>query len=902
MQVRTLVPAGQREEGFSLIELLVAISIIGIVMSGLAFGITNSLTITRDSRERTIAANLASAEIDLANSIPNTSLQEGVLEHAERVGVTDFTVRRVSTWENGTPEAPACTALANSASGQGRRFLQVNVRVTWQGIGLRGPVRASTAITPSVATYTEGKGHVAVEVRDRAGAGLMGIPVTLTWAGPSPAPAGSAPPPKLTTSIGCAFFTDVAPGLYTVSVSLAGYVDSETGVQVGAKNVTVGDRETAKAGFTYDRRTGLDLTVSGAAGAVVPNELVVTARSGGTPGLLRTSSTGSGNSTRRTLGLTPDPGMFPYSAGWTAWAGCAHNAPGAFGGSPTALNPAPGVPVTGAVTAGTLAIDIQTRDAARGGSNPLRLYAQDQGATGAPCNALVEVGRFSADGRLVGRSAVLPFGNWRLYVQGSVVALNGDPSKTAAGGLIEVRPGVTATYREPLLYFPAVLADGPFLYYRLGETPTFGARDSSGNNRNGTYQPGVVRGLPGPLSGEVNRGLYVTGTNAYVAGGTQLTNPNVFTLEVWFATTSTTGGKLVGFGNAQTGQSSQYDRHLYLNDSGQLLFGVYPGTVRTVQSPAAYNNGAWHHAVATLSPAGMALYVDGALVASRTDTTTGENFSGYFRVGWDNLTSWTGPVSNFALTGGVDEFAYYPSALSAARVAAHYAARSGAYGSAVLADGPAIHHRFDDGIAQDASGNNRDGAYYSGTAGGAAGALLTDPDPAVTFNGSANAVISNTVQIAGPNTFSYESWFKTSSARGGRIIGFGGFVTGASNNYDRHLWMANGGQLVFGVYPGQLRTVQSPAAYNDGAWHHVVATLSSAGMALYVDGALVASRTDTTTGENFAGYFRVGADNLNNWTPTPSDTSLSGTLDEVAVYLSALTPAQVATHYAASGR
>lgn len=915
MSVRSAVSAGQRDEGFSLIELLVAISLIGIIMSGLAFGITNSLTITRDSRERTIAANLASGEIDLANSIPNTNLSPGTLERLERVGVTDFTIRRVSTWESGTPEAPACTALANSASGQGRRFLQVNVTVTWQGIGLRAPVQASTAITPSVATYTELKGHVAVTVSDRAGQPLAGIPVTLSWNGAAPAPPG-VPRTVMTTSIGCAFFTDFDPGPYQVSVNQAGYVDSADGTQLGTEDVTVGDRETAKAGFTYDRRTGLDVLVAGDSGAVVPNELVVTAQANDTPYPQRTSATGTGNDPRRTMGLIPDPGLFPYTGGWTAWAGCDHNDPIDFpGGTRAAFNPAPGVPAPqGTVAGGTLNISILTRDSTRGGS---ALYARDQTATSAPCNALVEVGRFDTNGRLTSRSVVLPYGNWKLFVEGSVVALNGDPSKV--DGLIEVRPVVTATYTESLNYVAQVLADGPFLYYRLDENPTWSAADSSGFERTGVYQSGVTRGLAS-VNSTLGRALSLDGSaNGTVTTPTTFTNPSPLTLEIWFRTATSgynQGGRLAGFGDTQTGTSTQFDRHLYMLDTGELVFGVYSGTQRVVRSGTAlYNDGQWHHAVATVGAGGMALYVDGTRIALDTTVTSAQNYTGYVRVGYDNLGSggWPGPPTSRGFQGQVDEFAFYTTALSQTRVTAHWNARSdGTYGTAVVADAPQLYYRFHDGTF-DFSGNTRRGTYQSGATGGIVSALLNDANTAINLDGTAAGYVSTYSLITSPTSFSIELWLRASAANGGgRLLGFGNARTGtsATTTSDRHLYMRNDGRLSFGVYGSSAtsrRAIHSPLRYDDGQWHHVVATfgtgpLGPGEMLLYVDGAQVQTSLQTAGSTNYSGYWRVGADTLSGWAFAPTNAGFNGDVDEVAVYTSVLSPERIAVHYAASGR
>ncbi len=66
------------------------------------------------------------------------------------------------------------------------------------------------------------------------------------------------------------------------------------------------------------------------------------------------------------------------------------------------------------------------------------------------------------------------------------------------------------------------------------------------------------------------------------------------------------GGKIIGRGNRNDRNSSKMDRHLYLNNAGQVVFGVKPNQTRqVVTSPNSYNNGAWHQATATLSSAGM---------------------------------------------------------------------------------------------------------------------------------------------------------------------------------------------------------------------------------------------------------------------------------------------------------
>jgi PKD repeat protein len=87
-----------------------------------------------------------------------------------------------------------------------------------------------------------------------------------------------------------------------------------------------------------------------------------------------------------------------------------------------------------------------------------------------------------------------------------------------------------------------------------------------------------------------------------------------------------------------------------------------------VTSTKRYNDGVWHHVVASLGPSGMDLYVDGKLVGSRTDTTSAQSYSGYWRIGGDS--PWGNTAAYF--DGRIDEVAIYPAALSADQVLNHY--------------------------------------------------------------------------------------------------------------------------------------------------------------------------------------------------------------------------------------
>ncbi|MEW1860918.1 LamG-like jellyroll fold domain-containing protein [Streptomyces sp. NPDC088194] len=222
-----------------------------------------------------------------------------------------------------------------------------------------------------------------------------------------------------------------------------------------------------------------------------------------------------------------------------------------------------------------------------------------------------------------------------------------------------------------------------------------------------------------------------------------------------------------------------------------------------------------------------------------------------------------------------------------------------AYPAKVLADGATLYWRYDaasgsytaDSSASDDSGVSVGGPVHGVTPGAVPGSK------AYTFNGTSQWTYSDR-QHPQPKQYSVEAWFKTTTTKGGKIIGFGNDPTQTSVHYDKHIYMLNSGQLVFGINSPKVQTITTSAKYNNGVWHHVVATEGTGGSKLYVDGVLKGSNTAMTGSEAYAGYWRVGGDNLNGWPTRPTSDDLAGSIDEAAVYPTVLTAAQVASHYA----
>ena len=353
-------------------------------------------------------------------------------------------------------------------------------------------------------------------------------------------------------------------------------------------------------------------------------------------------------------------------------------------------------------------------------------------------------------------------------------------------------------------YVTAVIDDNASNYWRLNSSGTTQLDYAGSLNQTNA---GTTTGT-GALTGD--NALVFPGTTSGQSGTTSsITGPTTFTAEAWFKTTTTSGGKIVGFGGSSTGNSGSYDRHVYMDNSGRITFGVYPGGVQTVRSANSYNDGQWHHVVASLSSGGMQLYLDGLRVGANASVTSAQEYSGFWRIGGDNLNGWTNIPSSFYFNGSIDEVAIYPTALSGAQIRDHYTksgrtlaippAPTDAYGQVVYNDDPALYWRLNEAsgsTAADVSPNMSNGTYQGGVSYRPQARCPIRRTRRRSTASTASSARNN--QFSNPMNYSEEIWFKTTSTCGGKLIGFG-------CSPDRHLGLLRPAHLHGQRRPGHLR-------------------------------------------------------------------------------------------------
>lgn len=223
-------------------------------------------------------------------------------------------------------------------------------------------------------------------------------------------------------------------------------------------------------------------------------------------------------------------------------------------------------------------------------------------------------------------------------------------------------------------YVAEVLADGPILYYRLGEAVGSGsAADQSNAAKNGSYDQ-VSLGRPGAIVGDPD-------TAAQFGGAAELTIPASampdfagrvpYTIEVW----AKPGQMTTEFPHLVSKESDTKDGRqgyaLFIQDSAGYAFERYRDGANTgkVVMPSAPTVGAFSHVVGTFDGAALVLYLNGQVTASGADAKDLLAQPGREgRVG-------AGP-GEVHFPGVLDEVAIYDKALGAERVLAHYRAGS----------------------------------------------------------------------------------------------------------------------------------------------------------------------------------------------------------------------------------
>jgi prepilin-type N-terminal cleavage/methylation domain-containing protein len=420
-----------RQDGYSLVELMVAVTVFALVFAAVSLGIGRALEVSRNNRNRSAGAYLAARQLEEVRSMAFDEVALGrttCVYSSPGPGCnvpSPYTVTQDVQWTS--PGSTTTSCNVPTGAGASLAYKRVTVTVTWDDMGGVAPVTSQTLLTPPSGTFDPNDGHVLVQVFDRDAAPLAGQTVSLT--GPE-----SASQP--TTSEGCVFFAYLDPGTYTVTLNTAGYVGRQ-GDQPLTRTVSVTATQISTLQLDYDRAATLGIgltTPTGSPTAAVPSPIALTvANSNLTVGTKSFPEASTGSGATRTV--TP---LFPFASGYQVWAGDCADAdpalyPGGSRGPAVASNP-------GATTAGTAAlgaVDVTVRRNLLTGALESGATVRGIHAVGTGCSAgetLTSATLTDSNGQL---RLALPYGTWTIGATRTV----GGITRTGIITPVMVRPG-----------------------------------------------------------------------------------------------------------------------------------------------------------------------------------------------------------------------------------------------------------------------------------------------------------------------------------------------------------------------------------------------------------------------------------------------------------------------------
>jgi len=336
------------DAGFTIIEVVVAATLLLVAFLGAAGLFEEGTRVSGDTRQRVVAAQLASAAIEeirgpAANPALFTSkVVPGETVTTQTVNGLRFTVTQQMQWVGQSSTTSSCA----SGDGGSNAILQLTESVTWPGMGATQPVQSTTALSPPVGAYSASTGSIGAMVLNAAGLPVVDAAVSIS---------GTSSQTQSTTAEGCAFFAFLTPGAYTVKVTAGtGVSNQELLMPSQTTSVTIG--QTSSLTFYYDTAATISLNPkwTGPSSAMPATNIPIgIANTGLQPYGQYSFAAGS-------TSLTP---LFPYPSGYTVFAGnCTDNNPNGLDTSRNPFYTNPGTTTTDVSPGGTATVSVPLYD------------------------------------------------------------------------------------------------------------------------------------------------------------------------------------------------------------------------------------------------------------------------------------------------------------------------------------------------------------------------------------------------------------------------------------------------------------------------------------------------------------------------------------------------------------
>ncbi len=428
-----------------------------------------------------------------------------------------------------------------------------------------------------------------------------------------------------------------------------------------------------------------------------------------------------------------------------------------------------------------------------------------------------------------------------------------------------------------------------------GATPTT-ATDSSGNSNSGT-----LTGGPTWTTGQIGNAVTFDGTDDYINLGNPAAVQSLrdFSVSVWINVDSARGVSTDYIMSQYNGGSvTAGDFLLYVNSSDQINFNIDGSSGTGDVTTSAITEDAWHHVTVSVdADKRVDIYIDGVLNVSDTSIgTTAPYLNGADSLHIGDMTTTTNPFQ-----GEIDEVRFYRRTLSSDEVSKLYALTAVTKVDTSLRG----YWSFDGADIVSTTTYDRSGAGNNGTLTNSPTVTPGKVGQALSFDGTDDYVDAGSASsLDNLTTFTVTAWIKpdTISSTSKRIVskagsGFtdGWILIACSSDGTNCTGVNNTISFAasFSTTTGRWRTAADTLSSNQ--WNFVAVTYdrgsTSNDPALYING------TSVSVTEVAAPSGTYNADSSASLWIGRGSTYFPGTIDEVRVYSSILSAAQIQSLY-----
>lgn len=298
------------QSGFTLIEGLVAGVLLIAVMTATYGMLGSSARTEQDQRLRSQSYAIAQDDQSRLRSLRISQLMTLNQTRTVTQGSSSFTVHSTGQFVNDSSGTASCEEGTSTAD-----YIKISSTVDWSGGNGHAPTTIESVVAPPNGTFAPDRGTLAIAVRDSQANPVAGVPLTGSGAGSFSGTTGTN---------GCAVFTNLPEGDYTLTPSTATGVVDRDGLPPGPQTVSVVGQSTNTVALQYDNPGTAQITFK--------------TRIGGTIQSSRADSivaSNSGMTKEATFGTIGDEqpqittgDLFPFASPDTIYAGnCTYNNP-----------------------------------------------------------------------------------------------------------------------------------------------------------------------------------------------------------------------------------------------------------------------------------------------------------------------------------------------------------------------------------------------------------------------------------------------------------------------------------------------------------------------------------------------------------------------------------------------